>query len=61
MDSSDLNSALMNKSIKVDGALQNLVIANSKLEGKIELIEEQWERMEFIEREWVVLACLKRS
>jgi hypothetical protein len=53
---SDLNSAVLNKLIKVDGAVENLVSTNSKLEARMESIEEQWERMEFMEREWIVLS-----
>lgn len=52
---SDLNSALLNKLIKVDAAVEYLVAANTKLEARIESIEGQWERMESIEQEWTVL------
>ena len=52
---SDLNSALMNKLVKVDGAVENLVSASSRLETRIELLEGQWEKMESIEQEVMVL------
>lgn len=52
---SDLNSALLNKLMKVDAAVEYLVTANTKLEARIESIEGQWERMESIEQEWTVL------
>jgi len=52
---SDLNSALMNKLVKVDVAVENLVSASSRLETRIELLEGQWERMESIEQELMVL------
>lgn len=51
---SDLNSALINKLVKVDGAVENLVTASSELETRIGLVEGQWERMESMEREWTV-------
>ena len=55
---SDLNSALMNKLVKVDGAVENLVTESSKLETRIGLVERQWERMESMEQEWTVLNAL---
>ena len=58
---SDLNSAVLNKLIKVDGAVENLVSTNSKLEAKMESIEEQWETMERMEREWIVLTPFPKT
>lgn len=38
----DLNTALMVKLVKVEGTMDNLVSASSKMEERIQSIENEW-------------------